>query len=106
MKLYFLRHSFRLLAKVPTYASLPALPCLLLASASPLAFAATTPASAQLVDKKHIAAHHRQGTAVSKASPEQITVTRSHAQRYLATPGTVNTISGKELRSLHLESPK
>ncbi|MBE7730261.1 TonB-dependent receptor, partial [Komagataeibacter sp. FXV3] len=110
MKLYFLRHSFRLLAAVPAYVSLPALPCLLLASTSPLAVAATAPASAQSVDTKHAAAHHstprHQGAAMPKASPEQITVTRSHAQRYLATPGTVNTISGKELRSLHLESPK
>ncbi|AHI23979.1 TonB-dependent receptor [Komagataeibacter xylinus] len=112
MKLYFLRHSFRLLAMVPASVGLPALSCLLLTSTSPLAVAATAPASAQSVDTKHVAAHRsaatprHQGVAAPKASPEQITVTRSHAQRYLATPGTVNTISGQELRSLHLESPK
>ncbi len=112
MKLYFLRHSFRLLAVVPTYVTLPALPCLLLASTSALATAATDPASTQTAKAKHVAPSHtpatphRRNTAVHAASSEQITVSRTHAQRYLSTPGTVNSISGQELRSLHLESPK
>ncbi|NVN38137.1 hypothetical protein HUK81_14585, partial [Komagataeibacter swingsii] len=52
MKLYFLRHSFRLLATIPASVGLPALSCLLLTSTSPLAVAATAPASAQSVDTK------------------------------------------------------
>ncbi|MFT8417292.1 MAG: TonB-dependent receptor [Acetobacter sp.] len=112
MKLYFLRHSFRLLAAVPTYVTLPALPCLLLASTSALATAATDPASPQTAKAKHVAPSHtpapthRRNTAVHAVSSEQITVSRTHTQHYLSTPGTVNSISGQELRSLHLESPK
>ncbi|PYD68646.1 hypothetical protein, partial [Komagataeibacter swingsii] len=62
MKLYFLRHSFRILAAVPASVSLPALSCLLLTSTSPLAVAATAPASAQSVDTKHVAAHRSAAT--------------------------------------------
>ncbi|MCE0742292.1 Plug domain-containing protein [Acetobacter sicerae] len=114
MKSYFLRHSSRLLAAVPAYIVLPTFPCLLLASTSSLAAAATTAVHSQPVDTKHVAAgrthhpstqHHPKAIA-HKGEAEQITVTRSRAQRHLSTPGTVNVISGKELRSLHLESPK
>lgn len=114
MKSYFLRHSSRFLATVPAYIVLPTLPCLLLASTSSLAATATTVAGSQPVDAKHVAAgrtrtlsmqHHPKAIA-HKGEAEQIRVTRSRAQRHLSTPGTVNVISGKELRSLHLESPK
>ncbi|MFT8897974.1 MAG: TonB-dependent receptor [Acetobacter sp.] len=114
MKSYFLRHSSRLLAAVPAYIVLPTLPSLLLASTSSLAATATTVAGSQPVDAKHVAAgrtrtlstqHHPKAIA-HRGEAEQIRVTRSRAQRHLSTPGTINVISGKELRSLHLESPK
>lgn len=113
MKSYFLRRSFRLLATVPRYVTLPALPCLLLASTSPLAAAAAPVASAQPVDnhvaagRKHATvAPRRKSTAPRMGTSEQLEVTQSHTHRYLSEPGTVNVISGQELRSLRLESPK
>ncbi|GAN70446.1 TonB-dependent receptor [Acetobacter syzygii] len=116
MKSCFLRRSFRLLATVPAYVTLPALPCLLLASTSPLAAAATTPvsSSAHPVTANHAASGRkhagttprRKNTAPRKGATEQVEVTQSHTHRYLSEPTTVNVISGQELRSLHLENPK
>ncbi|MFT8418271.1 MAG: TonB-dependent receptor [Acetobacter sp.] len=114
MKSFFLRRSFRLLASVPAYVTLPALPCLLLASTSPLATAATPVASAQPADTSHVAPSHkrtgptpqRKNTAPRQGGSEQVEVTQSHTHRYLSEPTTVNVISGQELRSLHLENPK
>lgn len=114
MKSYFLRRSFRLLASVPRYVSLPALPCLLLASTSTLATAATPVASTQPVEKSHVstngkhaaASSKRKNTAPRNGSTEEVEVSQTHAHRYLSQPATVNVISGQELRALHLESPK
>lgn len=39
-------------------------------------------------------------------SPEDIQVVTTRTARYLSQPGTVNIMSGKELRELHVESPK
>ncbi|OUJ12421.1 TonB-dependent receptor [Acetobacter okinawensis] len=114
MKSYFLRRSFRLLASVPRYVSLPALPCLLLASTSTLATAATPVASSQPVAKSHVSANgkhasapsRRKNTAPRNGATEEVEVSQTHTHRYLSQPATVNVISGQELRALHLESPK
>lgn len=114
MKSLFLRRSFRLLASVPAYVTLPALPCLLLASTSPLATAAPSAASPPSADASHSAPGHkhagtaprRKSSAPRQGGSEQVEVTQTHAHRYLSEPTTVNVISGQELRSLHLENPK
>lgn len=114
MKSSFLHRSFRFLAVVPAYISLPTLPCLLLASTSSLAAtatptASTQPASAHSVSsgRKHaVVTPRRKNTAPHMGSTEQLEVTRSHTHRYLSSPGTVNVMSGQELRALRIESPK
>lgn len=114
MKSCFLRRSFRLLAAVPGCVSLPALPCLLLASTSTLATAATPVASSLPADKSHLAASsrhaspagRRKSTVPHNGGTEEVNVSQTHNHRYLSQPATVNVISGQELRALHLESPK
>lgn len=102
MKSSFLHRSFRFLAVVPAYISLPTLPCLLLASTSSLAAtatptASTQPASAHSVSpgRKHaVVTPRRKNTAPHMGSTEQLEVTRSHTHRYLSSPSTVNVMSG------------